>query len=568
MSDRHSATTPGLVPVPVAVFLPRPDHAWPVPADLSADGAWCGITAPNIASLVAWYTKPGDLIADLDGHPLVARAAAFLDRRPVTPTHPPVPHRMSRGGRGLLFARLPRDGADSADLTAMTTAMHAWRRRLRPGGWLVTALTTAIDEDGLVSHRSTVITAARTAGLSWRQEFLVVLDSLPEFEPRAMPGTAAGTRPRWWTGDTPSTTTRRSRSAGPPEAAMPDRHTRTNPTITSTGPDHAKRVRRLGAAPAPEVQGSVFVTGQVCSREQRRGRYTPESMAHPAKMLPSIPRYLIATFTEPGDHVWDPMAGIASTVVEAMWLGRHGIGIEYEPHWVDLAAANIRLATEQGAPGTGRIIHGDARDLPELVPAALHGRVALVITSPPYGPATHGHVRTPGPRRGKVRKVHHRYGDDPGNLAYQHPDDLAEGFTRILRGVAQVLRPGGILAVTARPYHDRDELVDIPGMVAAAGINAGLRLHEDAAALIGGIRDGRLIPRGSFFQQRNIRAAIERGDPQFLGQSEDVVLMYRVPAARRVPGTRLPPTAKGARRGPDRRPAATRESVTAHGPGR
>jgi hypothetical protein len=61
-------------------------------------------------------------------------------------------------------------------------------------------------------------------------------------------------------------------------------------------------------------------------------------------------------------------------------------------------------------------------------------------------------------------------------------------------------------------------------MVVATGINAGLWLHEETAALIGGIRDGRLIPRASFFQQKNIRAAIQRGDPQFLQQHEDLIL--------------------------------------------
>ena len=198
MPARTTATASSLPPVPVAIFLPRPDHTWPVPAELAAEGPWCGVTAPDVAGLVAWYTKPRDPVADLDAHPLVARAARYLGRRPVTltnPATPPVLRRSGRGGLGLLFARLPRDGADSADLTAMTTAMHTWRTMLRPGGVLVTALTTPIDEDGLVSHRATVITAARTAGLSWRQEFLVVLDALPEFESRAMPDTAGSTGP-------------------------------------------------------------------------------------------------------------------------------------------------------------------------------------------------------------------------------------------------------------------------------------------------------------------------------------------------------------------------------------
>jgi tRNA G10 N-methylase Trm11 len=82
------------------------------------------------------------------------------------------------------------------------------------------------------------------------------------------------------------------------------------------------------AATAP--QGSVFLTGQICSREQRRGRYTKQSLAHPGRMLPSIARYLIHTFTQAGEWVCDPMAGIATTIVEAMHLGRRSVGVEYE----------------------------------------------------------------------------------------------------------------------------------------------------------------------------------------------------------------------------------------------
>ncbi|MBN1172658.1 MAG: site-specific DNA-methyltransferase, partial [Micromonosporaceae bacterium] len=266
---------------------------------------------------------------------------------------------------------------------------------------------------------------------------------------------------------------------------------------------------------AGELPGSVWLTGQICSRDQRRGRYTPASITHPGKMLPAIARYAINTYTQPGDLVADPMAGIGTTIVEAMHLGRDGIGVEYEPRWADLAAANIALARRQGATGAGDIFTGDSRRLPAILPASAHGRIALVVTSPPYGPSTHGLVRTPGPRRGKVRKIHHRYGST-SNLAYSEPDTLAEGFTQILTGVAAVLRDGGHVVVTARPYRRHGELVDIPGMVVAAGTNAGLNVVEECVALIAGVRGGRLVPRASFFQTKNIRTALERGEPQWL----------------------------------------------------
>jgi hypothetical protein len=281
-----------------------------------------------------------------------------------------------------------------------------------------------------------------------------------------------------------------------------------------------------GVGPVAE---SVWLTAQVPSREQRRGRYTPESMNHPGKMLPAIARHLIATYTQPGDIVLDPMAGIGTTMVEAMHLGRQGIGVEYEPRWTAMAADNIRLAQTQGATGTGEIVRGDARRLPALIPKGLYGRVALVITSPPYGSSTHGHGRTPGRRRGKVGKINHSYGSDNTNLAYQNHDDLAAAFTQILTGCAAILQPGGHVAITARPYRHHGELIDIPGMVIAAGTNAGLRLEDRCVALLAGVRDGRLVPRASLFQLRNIRRGLAEGDPQWLVAHEDVALFVAGP---------------------------------------
>ncbi|RZU48817.1 DNA methylase [Krasilnikovia cinnamomea] len=270
--------------------------------------------------------------------------------------------------------------------------------------------------------------------------------------------------------------------------------------------------------------GSVWLAGQKPSRELRKGRYTAESITHPGKMLPTIARYAIHTYTDPGDLVLDPMAGIGTTMVEAMHLGRDGIGVEYEARWAALAAVNIALAAQQGAPGNGEVYTGDSRQLPSLLPARMRGRVTLVVTSPPYGPSTHGHARTPGARRGKVRKVHHRYGGSD-NLAYRDHDTLAAGFTDILAGCRAVLRPGGHVAITARPYRRHGELVDIPGMVVAAGQAAGLELVEECVALMAGVRNGVLVPRASFFQQKNVRDAITAGDPQWIPQHEDVIIL-------------------------------------------
>ena len=105
----------------------------------------------------------------------------------------------------------------------------------------------------------------------------------------------------------------------------------------------------------------MWDTAQRDARTQRRHRYLPGSAAHPGKMLPAIAATAIARYTRPGDLVADPMCGIGTTLVEAVHLGRHGLGVEYEPRWADLAAANVRKARADGASGTATVIDGDAR---------------------------------------------------------------------------------------------------------------------------------------------------------------------------------------------------------------
>ncbi|WP_228561639.1 TRM11 family SAM-dependent methyltransferase [Catenulispora rubra] len=138
---------------------------------------------------------------------------------------------------------------------------------------------------------------------------------------------------------------------------------------------------------------SVWATAQDGPRAQRKGRYLPESDAHPAKMYPAIAAHAISMYTAPGDLVIDPMCGIGTTLVEAMHQDRIAIGVEYEKRWADLAARNAEYAVDHGAPGYATVINGDARDVERLVGADVTGKAALVLTSPPYGPAAHGHVR-------------------------------------------------------------------------------------------------------------------------------------------------------------------------------
>ena len=301
-----------------------------------------------------------------------------------------------------------------------------------------------------------------------------------------------------------------------------------------------------------EIPVSVWATAQSNSRAQRMGRYMPESVAHPAKMLPAIARHAITAYTSPGDLVVDPMCGIGTTLVESLHLGRHALGVEYEKRWADFAEKNIALTRTHGATGYAKVIRADARRLPAVAPPELLGTAALIITSPPYGASLHGQIRSSAEtgERG-VQKFDYTYSSDKANLAHAGYDELIDGFAAILSGCRQLLRPGGIVAVTARPWRENGELVDLPSEVIAAGMRAGLTPIERCVALIAAVRDGGLVARPSFFQLANIRRKREAGQPQSVIVHEDVLIFQQAPAAG-VSATRA-----AARPGP---PAAARHT--------
>jgi modification methylase len=274
---------------------------------------------------------------------------------------------------------------------------------------------------------------------------------------------------------------------------------------------------------------SVWATAQSTGPVQRRGRYVPESVKHPARMLPAIAGHAVDAYTDPGDLVLDPMCGIGTTLVEAAHRGRDAIGVEYESRWSDIADANITHAQARGATGRAAVIRGDATRLLSLVPSALAGRVALVVTSPPYGPTVHGLVR---PGEGGVAKHDNAYNDgtDKGNLAYRDLTGLADGFAQILKGCAVLLRPGGTVVVTTRPWRKHGQLVDLPSAVIGAGLRAGLVPTERCVALLTAVRNGRLVARPSFFQLSSIRKARTAGTPLHLIAHEDVLIFVK-PAA-------------------------------------
>lgn len=296
-----------------------------------------------------------------------------------------------------------------------------------------------------------------------------------------------------------------------------------DPTTATVDTDSATTAQAATA----DLPVSVWATAQNSPTTQRRGRYAPDSVKHPAKMFPAIVAHAVATYTRPGDLVLDPMCGIGTTLVESLHLGRRAVGVEYETRWAELARTNVGLARAAGIDLDAAVYIGDARKLPDLLPAQLREQVDLVITSPPYGDSVHGHVRADG--KAPVSKFDHRYGAvlDRGNLANVGLGRLLSGFTKILAGAAEYLAPGGHVMVTARPWRQHAELVNLPTHLFTCAELAGLVPVERCAALLGRLADGEFVARSSFFQRDFVVKQRAAGLPMHLIAHEDVVILRK-----------------------------------------
>jgi tRNA G10 N-methylase Trm11 len=108
-----------------------------------------------------------------------------------------------------------------------------------------------------------------------------------------------------------------------------------------------------------------------------RSHYTCNN--HPAKMRPTLARAILQIYGE--SPVLDPMAGIGTTLVEAMLLGMNAVGIEYEQKFVDQANKNVEHIQKNNPGkklGKAVCIKGDARYLQAPL------TVCSVLLSPPY----------------------------------------------------------------------------------------------------------------------------------------------------------------------------------------
>lgn len=99
-----------------------------------------------------------------------------------------------------------------------------------------------------------------------------------------------------------------------------------------------KQMRSLWADISPDSEPfDVWVEGTPRRDEKHHGKHPTQ------KPLALMSRVVLAS-TQPGDLILDPFAGSSSTGVAAIHHGRRYVGMENDPHYLELSAARLRDA--------------------------------------------------------------------------------------------------------------------------------------------------------------------------------------------------------------------------------
>jgi DNA modification methylase len=263
------------------------------------------------------------------------------------------------------------------------------------------------------------------------------------------------------------------------DKSMTEPRARTDPVDD----DPVERPGRGAAHPANslnELSGEewLYFTKSVWSTAYPSELGHARRKAHGANKPPRLMCRLIEFFTQTGELVLDPFAGVGGTLLGAAIAQgpRRALGIELDPRWVGIYEEVVaELSDERGGrgpvladlgssdPGGARTFdpsglelrHGDAA---AILPGLAEGSVDFIATDPPYNvqlPLTMAGGRLAETHANR-RTDYAMIGDDPADLA-NSPDypTFLDRMEAILGECRRVLRPGRYAAVIVRDaYQD------------------------------------------------------------------------------------------------------------------
>jgi len=185
---------------------------------------------------------------------------------------------------------------------------------------------------------------------------------------------------------------------------------------------------------------------------------------HPAKYPENMVEEFIRFFTKKGGVVFDPFLGTGSTLVASYQTQRHGIGIELQQKYANIARERLQKLesqwqlTAQGASQQCKqlVLQGNAADVERLWKEYSLPLIDVVITSPPYGPMLNKKGLVAQEREEQGLDV--KYSDDPYDLGNVNSyGEFIEKLVAIFVNVKPLMKEGGHLVVILQNYMDKGE---------------------------------------------------------------------------------------------------------------
>lgn len=184
-----------------------------------------------------------------------------------------------------------------------------------------------------------------------------------------------------------------------------------------------------------------------------------EQMSHPAKFPEELVKRFVTYFTKENDWVFDPFAGVGSTLVACRQVGRNALGIELNKEFVKIG--NTELEDVSGN-GHQALLHGDSLNSRELITRHFNDDCPLfdyVITSPPYWnmlrKSRGGNESAHKQRKEQGLKQYYSESErDLGNIEVY--DDYIECVSDLLNQLSPLLTEKAYLTVVVQNMRDVD----------------------------------------------------------------------------------------------------------------
>lgn len=201
-------------------------------------------------------------------------------------------------------------------------------------------------------------------------------------------------------------------------------------------------------------------------RTYRSEYYVNEAFDHPAKMHPEIAQWIIRRYSKKGELILDPMAGIGTTVVESIILGRHAVGIEIQKNWADIIKESCKKQKHSDLfmPGQYGVVNGDSTLDSAFSSFSRHDvKIDATITSPPYGIVMQGGGFATEQRRGGLRTYDHNDGDNPkniGNFRYG-TKSYENSMSTIYKNVLNYTKMYGTMVILTKNFYHKSKYIKL-----------------------------------------------------------------------------------------------------------